>query len=208
MRVTAEAKTATRRRILEEARRLFLTDGWEATTTRKIATSAGIATGTLFNYFQSKEALAETLIREATEPALRNFPETRSGDESLEEELFAFVWTGLKALRPLRRFMAPVAETLLSPLRQAPPDDDAYDLRVSHLETVDQILVAHGIEAPVSSISLQLYWTLYLGVFGYWTRDESRNQEDTMALADQSLKLYVASLGTTAVGSRQKEGES
>jgi hypothetical protein len=41
---------------------------------------------------------------------------------------------------------------------------------------------------------MQLYWTLYLGVFAYWAADESANQEDTLALLDQSLKLFVASL--------------
>jgi Tetracyclin repressor-like, C-terminal domain len=41
---------------------------------------------------------------------------------------------------------------------------------------------------------MQLYWTLYLGVLAYWAADASPNQEDTLALLDQSLKLFVASL--------------
>ena len=43
-------------------------------------------------------------------------------------------------------------------------------------------------------LTLQLYWTLYLGVFGYWAADSSPHQEDTLALLDQSLNLFVAPL--------------
>jgi hypothetical protein len=61
---------------------------------------------------------------------------------------------------------------------------------------------------------LQLYWTLYFGVLAYWATDVSPKQEDTMALLDQSLKLFVASLGeeasplTEASSLREKTNES
>jgi hypothetical protein len=41
---------------------------------------------------------------------------------------------------------------------------------------------------------LQLYWTLYLGVFAAWASDPSPNQSDTLPLLDQSLKLLVPTL--------------
>jgi hypothetical protein len=41
---------------------------------------------------------------------------------------------------------------------------------------------------------MQVYWTLYLGVFAYWAADESPHQEDTMALLDHSLRLFAGSL--------------
>jgi hypothetical protein len=46
-------------------------------------------------------------------------------------------------------------------------------------------------------VFLQLYWTLYLGVFAFWAADDSPGQEDSLALLDQSLKLYVAALKGT-----------
>ena len=67
MRVTAETKAATRQRILAAARQLFLAKGFDACTTRDIADSAGIATGTLFNYFATKEAILASLAVLATE---------------------------------------------------------------------------------------------------------------------------------------------
>ena len=194
MRITAEAKIATAQRILESATRLFTTAGWENTTTREIATAAGIATGTLFNYFQCKEAIAAKLISDALEEARQEFEGRPGESESLEEELFSFIWFGLKRLRPYRNFLAPAAETIFSPLAQYAPDRTGDAIRVSHLETVERIVAARGIAAPLSAVTLQLYWTLYLGVFAWWTADPSPNQEDTLALLDQSLKLFTVSL--------------
>ena len=62
MRVTAEQKAITRRRILDVAVKLFRSNGYEATTTRDIAVAAEIATGTLFNYFPTKEAIVGSLV--------------------------------------------------------------------------------------------------------------------------------------------------
>ena len=77
MRVTAETKVATRRRILDAARARFAEAGFEAATTREIAGAAGIAAGTLFNYFPSKETIAMALVAEALGEAHRQFDEGR-----------------------------------------------------------------------------------------------------------------------------------
>src|SRR5262245_20117889 len=69
MRITAEAKAETRQRIIEAASDLFTTEGWENTTTRGIAAEAGIATGTLFNYFESKESIVAAMMSEALSDA-------------------------------------------------------------------------------------------------------------------------------------------
>jgi hypothetical protein len=62
------------------------------------------------------------------------------------------------------------------------------------LELVDAIISRHGYPRPRSAVTVQLYWTLYLGVFAFWADDDSPGQEDTLALLDQSLQLFVASL--------------
>src|SRR5258708_4373297 len=73
MRVTAETKAATRQRILEAARQLFASNGFEAATTRDLADAAGIASGTLFNYFPTKEAILASLAAEAASSAHNEF---------------------------------------------------------------------------------------------------------------------------------------
>lgn len=194
MRVTIQTKSATRQRILEVAAKLFAKKGWENATTRGIANAAGIATGTLFNYFPSKESIAGSLISEALTDAREEFANRHRGEESLEEDLFSFIWTGLRRLRPLRKFLAPALETLLSPIARFSPDHAGDSIRTEHLEAVEQLIVNHGITRPLSPVTMQLYWTLYLGVLAYWAADASPNQEDTLAFLDQASKLFVVAL--------------
>ncbi|HLQ78342.1 MAG TPA: TetR/AcrR family transcriptional regulator, partial [Terriglobia bacterium] len=203
MRITAEAKVATRERIVKAAAKLFRKNGWESTTTRGIAAAAGIATGTLFNYFESKEAIVAALIAEALERAEQ---EIRNRDESLEEELFTFIWTELASLRAYRKFLADAAESILSPLRRYARESAGDSIRANHLEAVEQILISRGVPGPLPAVTMQLYWTLYLGVFAHWATDDSANQEDTLALLDQSLKLFITSLPRP--GDQHHEDES
>ncbi len=193
MRVPEDAKIRTHRRILRVAADSFVSDGWHATTTKSLAVAAGIATGTLFNYFATKEAVAASLASEALRGARQEFLEGLRGDESLEEELFSLVWSGLRALAPYRGFLGSALDTMLSPLVRPPAADAGDALRAEHLEEVEQVLARHGL-TMVSSIHLQIYWTLYIGVLHYWTADGSPQQEDTLALLDQSLILFVAAL--------------
>lgn len=59
-----QRKTAKERRneILDVANHLFLTKGFEATSTNDIIEEVGIARGTLYYYFKSKEAIMDALI--------------------------------------------------------------------------------------------------------------------------------------------------
>ena len=59
-----EAEPAKRRQILEGARRVFLADGFDGASMNDIARVAGVSKGTLYVYFDSKEALFEALIRD------------------------------------------------------------------------------------------------------------------------------------------------
>ena len=195
MRITAEAKTETRQRILHAATRLFQSAGWQSTTTRGIAVAAGIATGTLFNYFPTKEAIAAALIADALKRADEDFSIGQIEENSLEADLFLFIMSGLGNLRDFRKFLAPACETIFSPLARPSPDSPGDAIRVDHLEMVEEIVTAHGIAGPRSAVAVQLYWTLYLGVFAFWAADDSPGQEDTLALLDQSLKLFVTTLG-------------
>jgi AcrR family transcriptional regulator len=193
MRVTAEAKLATRRRILEAARDCFSRVGFEAATTREIASTAGIAAGTLFNYFPAKEAIAMALVAEALDAARRQFEGYPRG-ESLEEDLFALIATELRALRPHRGYLRPVLETALSPLARAEASPEGEAIRVEHLAAVESLIAGRTPGGPLSPVALSLYWTLYTGVLAFWACDASPHQEDTLAVLDHYLGAFVGSL--------------
>ena len=60
----ARDDSAKRRQVLDGARQVFLADGFDAASMNEIARVAGVSKGTLYVYFDSKEALFEALIRE------------------------------------------------------------------------------------------------------------------------------------------------
>ena len=194
MRVTAETKSATRQRILDAAQRLFAAQGFEAATTRDIARAAEIAAGTLFNYFPTKESVALCLISEAHAQAGEQFLASLSRQSSpplsLEEQLFAHVAAGLRKLKPFRKYLTAVLDTSLSPLA-SDQVEDATVFRTSHLEIVSQIVLRCGRGEALSPVALHLYWTLYIGLLAFWSKDSSPRQEDTLALLDQSLAMFV-----------------
>ena len=191
MRITEEAKQATRLRILEAAQSQFRTKGFDQTTTRDIARDSGIAAGTLFNYFATKEAIVMTLVSEALTEAAADFDARSPRDTSLEEDLFAHIATGLRRLKPHRKYLQPVLESSLSPVAKAAENGASESIRVDHLESVQALIVKHRDSATASAVGMQLYWTLYTGILAAWADDKSANQEDTLALLDESLKMFV-----------------
>ncbi len=84
------ARLAARSRILDAARRLFSTHGFECTTTRDIGERAGVDAALVNYYFKTKEDLREIILREVEDesaarlrplvedrsrPAVQRFPE-------------------------------------------------------------------------------------------------------------------------------------
>lgn len=70
MATQAERRAATRKKILDSARRLFIEDGYEATTIGAVLGEAGVSRGALYHHFSSKEALAEALFETTSRDAI------------------------------------------------------------------------------------------------------------------------------------------
>jgi len=211
MRITTQAKQQTRQRLLKTGARLFRKRGFAATTTREIAEAAGIANGTLFNYFPTKESLALTLFAEALAGAEGDFV-SRNGGGSVEEDLYAFIMAGLHRLESYRQYAGDVLATVMSPFARAGACPEAEEMRRTHLESVLEILQAHHIiEATAGDrdlfVQLHLYWTIYLGVIAFWSRDESPDHTDTLVVLDQSLRLLLGSLPTPSPDSSSQHEE-
>ena len=197
MRISEKAKQENRTRILEKAASLFIGKGFEDITTRDIAMAAGLATGTLFNYFPSKETLAMTTVAEAFGRGREDFQRRRTEKEDLAEELFLFVASGLRRLRPLRPFLGPVLERSLSPFPRKNVCREGDAARQGHLYAVQEIIARHGFAEAPDYVAMTMYWSLYLGILAFWTNDPSPNQEATQSLIDYSIRMFVQLISGT-----------
>jgi AcrR family transcriptional regulator len=87
MRVNAEVKASTRRALLEAAARSFAESGYGGANIDRVSEDAGLAKGTVYNYFPSKQAIFEAVLLQgctlATEAA-DSVPDTAPVRDRLE----------------------------------------------------------------------------------------------------------------------------
>ena len=77
----------TRAGILDAARVLVAEGGFAAVQMCEVARKAGVATGTLYRYFSSKEVLCRELFREVSSREMGKLAEIASSDEPASERL-------------------------------------------------------------------------------------------------------------------------
>lgn len=62
--IDAEEHAGRRRKILESARRILVSQGYEGMTIESILAEAGISNGTFFHYFRAKSEVLEAIVEE------------------------------------------------------------------------------------------------------------------------------------------------
>ncbi len=87
-------------KILDTSLKLFVERGFHGTTTSEIAKTAGVATGTLFHYFKTKEELIDRLYIYTKESILEevqgDYDEGKPFKENIKSLWLKFVCLGIK----------------------------------------------------------------------------------------------------------------
>src|SRR2546421_1291919 len=174
-------KEQIRKRIIAAALSLFQTKGFEATTTKAIARKAGIAEGTVFNYFKTKEDIALHFFEQEVDQAIVAARENRSlRKASLEEKLFALVHSQLEYLAPYERFIGSALIHALKPTSPLGPFiHRAQWLRHRFLAFVEE-LIEESIPKKQNSLGFlapEVFWIYYMGALLYWLYDSSEENK-------------------------------
>lgn len=82
-----QTKAANRRAILDAARGVFADLGYGATTVRDIIRGTGLASGTFYNYYKSKEEVFQALMDESALRVRPDLKKTRLEAKTFEEFL-------------------------------------------------------------------------------------------------------------------------
>ena len=187
-------KEVTRRKILDAALELFQEQGLEGTTTKQISRRAGIAEGTLFNYFKTKEDLALYFFQKETSDLVDWFHSNpRLKKAALPEKLFAIIHRQLEYIEPYEDFIGAVFFRALQPSSKLSPLSlESQELRIKYLKFVREILSDaedKGEIPPTGDIGAYAFGLYYMGIVLHWLHDPSRGKQKTLALLDRSLKL-------------------
>lgn len=105
-----------RAEILAAAVELFHERGYDATTVQHIATAAGVAAGTVYLYFSSKEAVLHAL-----------HADFHAGIETAMQTAFDSVWQHVEAgdlsvEGPMERMVGPLVDSVVTFLRERPTE--------------------------------------------------------------------------------------
>lgn len=201
-------KEATKKKILEVSLKLFQSEGFEKTTMRDIAAKCGIALGTTYNYFPTKEHIALYFFERALEEVMARYRREAPPKASLEEKLFLLLSIELEQLAPYEAFMHLVVATAVVPgSRLHPFSADSQRLKSKYLEFAGRIfeeaqargeLRTYGFDAMLRSA----FWILKMGLILFWLGDASPRKEDTFVLLDKSLRFVLEGLR----GGKPKKG--
>ena len=174
VRISATAKEAVRRRLLESAAAHFARQGFDATNIDAIAVDAGVAKGTIYNYFDSKEDLFGAVLAEGAQRTVDRYAAAPHGASTLDA-LTVLAAADVSVLREEEAFMKVlIAEAMR-------PHGRNYSLIIDRLspflEAVAGILEA-GVrrgevrrDRPVPQLALLFTGSLALLYLQHWQSD-------------------------------------
>lgn len=192
-------KERTREAILQAALDLFGKKGFARATTKEIARRAGVAEGTIFNYFRTKDDIALHFFRREVAHVIASFErDARLRRAPIEEKLFAVIQKQLEYLTPYRGFLGEILFQALRPASSLHPLSlESQRLNLDYLEFIRRIFETSPETSRASmlgALAPQVFLIYYLGVLLFWLHDDSPGQEATLAFLDRSLKIGLSVL--------------
>jgi len=132
---------------------LFVEKGYAATRLEDVAAAAGVSKGTLYLYFDSKEALFKAVVREGLLPALAEGEQLVAGFEGNSEDLLREVVMGMWELIGARR-IGGIPKLIFAEARNFPEIAQFYEQEVIQRGTalIRSVIargVAHGEFRPI-----------------------------------------------------------
>jgi AcrR family transcriptional regulator len=204
-------KEATKKKILDVSLQLFQKMGFARTTMRDVAKKCGIALGTTYNYFPTKEHIAHYFFEEALDEVMERYKKEEPADAPLEEKIFLLLSVELEKIAPYEEFLnLIVTQAVLPTSRFHPSSMDSQRLKMKYLDFVGGILETAKEKGEFSSLGfdsmiLSAFWVFHLGIMMFWMNDQSRKKEDTFILLDKSLRFILNAMkGKAPLGPKRR----
>lgn len=181
----------TRAHLLDVARRLFIEDGYESATMRRIAQAAGVSVGNAYYHFQSKEHLVLALYQSIQHEHDAILPEAQAR-VGLAARLGVYLHAVLHALDPYKAFISRIFAVAADPDSPLSPFGDAsVDIRAQSIARYAALLEGISLAPALQNRAPTLLWMLHMGIILRYIHDRSENATQTHALIDQVVPLVV-----------------
>jgi AcrR family transcriptional regulator len=187
----------TRARILAAALDLFRRNGFDQTTMREIASEAGVALGSAYYYFASKEALVMAFYAQASQEMSAEIETRLAQAKGLESRLRAILDVKFEYFAPNRLFLGALSRHAADPQNPLSP----FSNETAHIRERDLKYFASALEESRTNMPKdlapyvpKLIWLYQMGLILFWISDHSAEQVRTRQLRDKSLSLLVTAL--------------
>lgn len=197
--------------ILDAARQVFAERGYHGSTMRDIAAAAGVATGTLYLYFPSKEALYEALLGRLTQMVLSAIVAARGGRPDVLSKLEASISAAVTVFSA----NADLARIVLVQAASADPNFEDRLTQVHRTlagfvrQDLDEAIAA-GRLAPLDTEVAALAWVgTFYEVIMSWLRDGRPDplESSISTLISYNLRAIGAGPGTRGSGPIGETGQ-
>jgi AcrR family transcriptional regulator len=183
----------TREHLLDTALRLFVEQGYEATTMRAIAAAADSSLGLTYRYFASKEELVLALYERLSEEMLAEVADLPRG--SVAHRFEAAMRRKLALLTPYREALGALFAAAMNPRSPiAVLGSSSAEFRQHGLSIFYEV-IAGATDAPRPRQARQLatlLYTAYLSLVLFWLNDrtpEMRSTTELLAISRNALTL-------------------
>lgn len=186
----------TRALVLDTALSMFRSHGYAKTTMRAIAAEAGVALGSAYHYFASKDELVLELYHESVKEQRVAASEALSGLTGLGERLQAALNAGVDALTPYHRFGGAFLGSALPPGSAVNPfAGPSRQARKDAVELFQEVLEGTKVPPYLRAQLPELLWLGYMGVVLFWVYDSSDGQRRTRTLIAGAAPLVAKMVG-------------
>ncbi|WP_265521905.1 TetR/AcrR family transcriptional regulator [Oerskovia flava] len=166
----------TRARVLEAALVMLREVGYERTTMRAIATSAGVSTGNAYYYFPSKDHLVQELYLEVQREHTATVASLLEAGGSVSERLRGVLDAAIDVFAPYHAFGAEFISVAIRPGSAASPFSAASSESRELSQRIFEDVVAGAQPRVPPALRAQLpelLWLVQLGVTLFWVYDSS-----------------------------------
>jgi AcrR family transcriptional regulator len=184
----------TRALILETALDLFRERGYEETTMRAIAEQAGVALGSAYYYFRSKEHLIQAFYGRTHEEHLVACAPVLARERSLRDRLHGVMVAKIATIEPYHRFSGLLFKSAADPQSPLNPFSEA-SAPVREESTALFAEVVRGsttrVPADLAAELPTLLWLYHMGIILFWIHDPSPGRARTYRLTDHTVDLIA-----------------
>ena len=184
----------TRAQILETALELFRERGYEETTMRAIAESAGVSVGNAYYYFKSKEHLIQAFYARTHEEHLAASREVLDRERGLRERFLGVMRAKLDTIAPYHQFSGVLFKTAADPASPLNPfSAESLPVRQQSTELFAAVITGGDTRLPAELVATlpNLLWVYHMGIVLYWIHDDSPGCAKSYRLMERSVRLIL-----------------